>query len=128
MCRVAAVAGGKAKSETLWDGVIQFTFPALAVAAAENGEAARGAVYDDGSANPLQWSPARVRQWVGEHRGGKYAAMLQHDAFFNALDGEDVLELDLAALMLATDALFAYMSVKRGLQRLVPTNKLSPGG
>ena len=61
---------------------------------------AKGEEFDDASPNPWKWSPARVLRWVRGYKGGKYSAVLEHDALFSSLDGAELCQLDLGTVFL----------------------------
>jgi len=86
---------------------------------------AKGEEFDDASPNPWKWSPARVLRWVQGYKGGKYSAVLEHDALFSSLDGAELCQLDLGTVFSLQkhrpdNVLVAYTSVIPALQHLAP--------
>ena len=84
---------------------------------------AKGEVFDDASPNPWKWSPARVLRWVRGYKGGKYSAVLEHDALFSSLDGAELCQLDVGTVFILQkhrpdNVLLAYTSVIPALQHL----------
>ena len=84
---------------------------------------AKGEEFDDASPNPWKWSPARVLRWVRGYKGGKYSAVLEHDALFSSLDGAELCQLDLGTVFILQkhrpdNVLVAYTSVMAALQAL----------
>ena len=53
--------------------------------------------YNDGSPNPLNWSPGRLQRWLRAYRHGRFAVLLDYD-FFMWCDGQDACALDKDAM------------------------------